>query len=179
VNLNPIAVPVAFKVPFDPANIDQSRDYVATAAIFDASNRWTNPTGVPVITKGNPITGVTIPVGPFAATTTSSDNGLSTLGTILAIIGIAALIVAVIVFLRSRRPPPLAPEGPGEGGVPGPDGNVDAGPDPGSGAGQASAAGVAASTAAAGTDAGRTDAGVGPDPAGASGPDAGEGPEER
>ena len=64
VNLEPIGVPIAFKVPFDPANIDQSRDYVVTAGIFDASSRWVNDTGVPVITKGNPLAGITVPVAP-------------------------------------------------------------------------------------------------------------------
>ena len=128
VNLEPIGVPVAFKVPFDPANIDQSRDYVVTAGIFDASSRWVNDTGVPVITKGNPLAGITVPVAPPGAAA-SGDNGLGTLGTILAIIGIIALIIAIIVFIRSRRPPtatstatpvPAAGPGPEPGGGPGP-----------------------------------------------------------
>jgi len=127
VNLEPIGVPIAFKVPFDPANIDQSRNYVVTAGIFDASNRWVNDTGVPVITKGNPIAGITVPVAPPGAA--ASDNGLGTLGTILAIIGIVALIIAIVVFVRSRRPPtatstaapvPAAGPGPEPGGGPGP-----------------------------------------------------------
>jgi uncharacterized lipoprotein YbaY len=128
VNLEPIGVPIAFKVPFDPADIDQDRSYVVTAGIFDASNRWVNDTGVPVITKGNPLAGITVPVAPPGAAVASGDNGLGLLGTILGIVGIAALIVAAIVFMRSRRPPALA-DGPGPDGGPGPD----AGPDDGSG----------------------------------------------
>ncbi|HEX5015022.1 MAG TPA: YbaY family lipoprotein, partial [Candidatus Limnocylindrales bacterium] len=114
VNLDPVGVPIAFAVPFDPAKIDQSRDYVVTAAIFDASNRWTNPTGVPVITNGNPIAGITVPVSQPGAVTTSDGGGLGLLGTILALIGIAALIAAIVVFIRSRRPPTTpAPAGGG------------------------------------------------------------------
>jgi uncharacterized lipoprotein YbaY len=132
VNLEPIGVPIAFKVPFDPADIDQDRSYVVTAGIFDASSRWVNDTGVPVITKGNPLSGVTVPVAPPGAAVASGDNGLGLLGTILGIVGIAALIVAAVVFIRSRRPPALA-DGPGAGpdGGPGPD----AGPSPGGGPG--------------------------------------------
>jgi uncharacterized lipoprotein YbaY len=102
VNLEPVGVPVAFQVPFDPATIDQNRDYVVTAAIFDASNRWTNVTGIPVITKGNPLAGVTVPVSPAAAPA-STDSGLGTLGTILAVVGIVALLGAGGLFLLSRR----------------------------------------------------------------------------
>jgi uncharacterized lipoprotein YbaY len=124
VNLEPVGVPVAFAVPFDPANIDQSRDYVVTAAIFDASNRWTNQTGVPVITNGNPIAGITVPVSQPGVTTTSDDGRLGLIGTILALIGIAALIAAIVVFIRSRRPPTTPPPavataGPGESAGPG------------------------------------------------------------
>ena len=82
-----------------------------TAAIFDASNRWTNQTGVPVITNDNPIAGITVPVSATGAAT-SGDSGLGPLGWILAIIGIAALIAAVIVFIRSRRPPSTTTKAP-------------------------------------------------------------------
>ena len=76
VNLDPVAVPIAFKVPFDPATIDQDRTYVATAAIVDGSSKWANTTGVPVITQGNPLAGITVPVTPVGAT----DGGLGTFG---------------------------------------------------------------------------------------------------
>jgi hypothetical protein len=135
-----VDVPIAFAVPFDPANIDQSRDYVVTAAIFDASNRWTNQTGVPVITNGNPIAGITVPVSQAGATTTSDEGGLGLIGTILALIGIAALIAAIVVFIRSRRPPTTpapaaAAAGPGKGAVPSEGAGLDerAGPDAGGG----------------------------------------------
>jgi hypothetical protein len=122
-------------VPFDPADIDQDRSYVVTAGIFDASNRWVNDTGVPVITKGNPLAGITVPVAPPGAAP-SANNGLGTLGTILAIVGIVALIIAIVVFFRSRRPPtatgaaaPGPDTGPGDG--PGPAAADRTGPEPG------------------------------------------------
>jgi uncharacterized lipoprotein YbaY len=108
VNLEPISVPIPFKVPFDPATIDADRTYVVTAAIFDASNRWANQTGVPVITEGNPVAGITVPVSPLDQTD-ADDGGLSLLGIILGAIGIAALIAAIVLFMRSRRPPELTP----------------------------------------------------------------------
>ena len=107
VNLDPITVPIAFKVPFDPATIDDTRTYVVTGAIFDASNRWANQTGVPVITEGNPVAGITVPVSPLGET--EDDGGLSLLGIILGLIGIGALIAAIVLFMRSRRPPGTTP----------------------------------------------------------------------
>ena len=96
VNLDPITVPIAFKVPFDPATIDPDRTYVVTGAIFDASDRWANQTGVPVITEGNPVAGITVPVSPLGAAE-AGDDGLSLLGIILGLIGLAALIAAIVL----------------------------------------------------------------------------------
>src|SRR4029078_9092424 len=84
VNLEPIGVPIAFKVPFDPAKIDQNRDYVVTDGIFEARSRWVNDTGVPVITKGNPLSGITVPVAPPGAA--ASGSGVGTGGAQLGII---------------------------------------------------------------------------------------------
>jgi hypothetical protein len=119
VNLDPGTVPIAFKVPFDPATINPDGNYVVTAAIFDASNRWANQTGVPVITNGNAVSGVTVPVSPLGETDTSDDDGLSLLGIILGVLGIGALIAAIVIFMRSRRPTePGGPTGAGSSGGP-------------------------------------------------------------
>ena len=120
VDLDPVSVPIAFKVPFDPATIDPTRTYVVTGAIFDASNRWANQTGVPVITEGNPVAGITIPVSALGET--ADDGGLGLLGIILGVLGIGALIAAIVLFMRSRRPPGTtpAPAAAGAGGGPTP-----------------------------------------------------------
>lgn len=129
VNLDPVGVPIAFSVPFDPATIDQDRDYVTTAAIVDGSNRWANDTGVPVITMGNELAGITVPVSPLGET--ADDGGLGLIGTILGVIGIAALIAAIVVFMRSRRPVPPAPAG--AAAAPDTEPPTDAGPPPDAG----------------------------------------------
>ena len=106
VEVAPAGVPIAFSVAFDPAKIDQSAGYVVAAGIVDGDQRWENRTGVPVITKGNPLSGITVPV-----TTTSdvvADDGLQ-LGAIVGLLGIIALIVAAVLYVRSRREPVTEP----------------------------------------------------------------------
>jgi uncharacterized lipoprotein YbaY len=125
VNLAPGAVPIPFTVTFDPATINQQGSYVVTAGIIDGSSKWGNDTGVPVITNGNPITNITVPVAALGTTTPPADSGLGALGTIIGIIGIAALIAAAVVFIRSRRPMTPAPVGPDDGA----DSPPEAGPD--------------------------------------------------
>jgi uncharacterized lipoprotein YbaY len=108
VDLSPVAVPVAFAIPFDPATINQSVDYVVTASLIDGESRWENSTGVPVITNGNPLAGITVPVTDLAAPT-DEDDGLGLIGRIVGVLGLVALIVAAILFIRSRRPPTPEP----------------------------------------------------------------------
>jgi hypothetical protein len=109
VQVAPAGVPIAFSIPFDPATIDQSQTYVVGAGIVDGENRWDNRTGVPVITNGNPITDITVPVA--AVLPPEADDGLGALGWIVGAIGLLALIAAAILYMRSRRPPEPEPAG--------------------------------------------------------------------
>ena len=70
VNPAPTTVPIPFSIAFDPATIDPDVDYVVRAEIVSGSRRWEDTTGVPVITKGNQLTGVSVPVTEVAASVT-------------------------------------------------------------------------------------------------------------
>jgi hypothetical protein len=109
VQVAPAGVPIAFSIPFDPATIDQSQTYVVGAGIVDGEDRWDNRTGVPVITNGNPLTDITVPVA--AVLPPDADDGLGPLGWIVGAIGVLALIAAAILFMRSRRTPEPEPAG--------------------------------------------------------------------
>ncbi len=69
-----------------------------------------------MITKGNPLSGITVPV----ATTSEvvADDGLQ-LGAIVGLLGIIALIVAAVLYVRSRREPVTEPPPEGTGSEPG------------------------------------------------------------
>jgi uncharacterized lipoprotein YbaY len=112
----PTGVPIAFSVPFDPAEIDAAAEYVVVAAIVEGDSRWANGDGVPVITNDNPVTDVIVLVtavippdeswGPF---------GLGFLGWLIVLGIIGAIIAAVIWYWRSRQAPP-----PDDGAAPAP-----------------------------------------------------------
>jgi LPXTG-motif cell wall-anchored protein len=118
VQLQPASVPIAFTIPFDPAGIDPATDYVVAAAIVDEPNRWENRTGVPVITNGNPLTDVTVPVSSVAtapAEDTGDTNALVIVLLVLALVG----VVAFYLYRRSQTPEPPtdtteAPESPAD-----------------------------------------------------------------
>src|SRR6185503_16476048 len=82
-----------------PAKIEQTTDYVVGAAIIDEPNRWENRQGVPVITKGNPISDVTVPVSAVVAVT-PADDGRSAL--VIVLLTLALLAVAVFIYQRSK-----------------------------------------------------------------------------
>jgi uncharacterized lipoprotein YbaY len=106
----PSTVPIPFTIPFDPAKIDQSTTYVVGASIVSGEDRWENRTGVPVITNGNPLTDITVPVAALVPPA-PVDNGLGPLGWIVLVIGLIALVAAAFLYMRSRRPPSPAPVG--------------------------------------------------------------------
>ena len=57
-----LSLPVAYELGYDPATIDPNRDYIFDARIIE-SNQLTyssNGTGAPVLTKGAPLTDVTL-----------------------------------------------------------------------------------------------------------------------
>ena len=55
-------LPAAFSVPYAITDIQPNQDYVVTAEVGDEGQTWRNVAGVPVITNGNPKSGVQIVV---------------------------------------------------------------------------------------------------------------------
>lgn len=56
-------VPVPFRLRYDPLRLNTANTYAVRARILvDGQLRWTNDTQIPVITQGNPITGVEVRV---------------------------------------------------------------------------------------------------------------------
>jgi uncharacterized lipoprotein YbaY len=104
VHLQPGQTPIRFAIPFDPAKIDSATDYVVGAAIIDEPSRWENREGVPVITKGNPISDVTVPVSAAVSSTAPTDDGRSAL--VIVLITLALLAAAVFVYQRSKASAP-------------------------------------------------------------------------
>jgi len=61
--LNGQQFPLAFEVPFNPAQIDPNKDYVLGARILLGDRvLYASAVGVPVITKGAPVSGVTVSI---------------------------------------------------------------------------------------------------------------------
>ncbi len=54
--------PADFSVPYDPTTIDPDADYVARASVWDGTGMWVADGDMPVITKGNPQSGVSLSV---------------------------------------------------------------------------------------------------------------------
>jgi hypothetical protein len=66
---------VGFEVPFLVADVDRGATYVAVGAVFDDTRTFHSPGGVPVITNGNPYSGIELPMiaaGPTATPTPSA-----------------------------------------------------------------------------------------------------------
>ncbi len=99
VHLQPGQTPIRFAIPFDPAKIAPTTDYVVGAAIIDEPNRWENRQGVPVITKGNPIADVTVPVSAVVPAA-PADDGRSSL--VIVLLALALLAVAIFIYQRSK-----------------------------------------------------------------------------
>jgi len=134
----PTGVPIDFSVPFDPAEINDTAEYVVVAGIVDEENRWANRDGVPVITNGNPLTGIVVPVTavePSPSPEAGADSGLSTIALIILVLIIAGVVAAVVWYLRSRSSPP-----PDDGGAP-PEGPPSAEAAPPDATGEAESAG--------------------------------------
>jgi uncharacterized lipoprotein YbaY len=102
VNEAPGQVPIAFSVPFDPAVIDQAASYTVSAEIVDGADRWANADGVPVITQGQPLSDVVLPVAAIAPAATPQTSGML-LGA-LGLWALLALAVVVWAWYRLRRP---------------------------------------------------------------------------
>ena len=111
-------LPVAFSIPYTVTDIKPTESYVVTAEIGDEGVVWRNATGVPVITNGNPKTGVQVVVSKVVAPTPSStptpiptpapspppppEPGKTGSGGLLAIVILIAIGGAVVVFFIAR-----------------------------------------------------------------------------
>jgi hypothetical protein len=120
-------LPVGFSVPYAITDIVPTNDYVVTAEVGDASTSWRNVAGVPVITKGNPKSGIQVVVTevavaspsptatPSASPVPAPAPDLTSSGNLLTWIIIIAIIAAIAAFLiaRGREPdaPPVAATG--------------------------------------------------------------------
>ncbi len=121
-NAAPTTVPIPFSIAFDPATIDPNADYVVRAEIVSGTRRWEDTTGVPVVTKGNQLTGVSVPVtevqppspspsaSPAPAPTETGGGTSNWLILLVIILGIA-LAAAVYLWYRARNPAGGPPAG--------------------------------------------------------------------
>jgi hypothetical protein len=111
----PTGIPIDFSVPFDPAEIDDAAEYVVVAGIVEGDSRWANRDGVPVITNGNPLSGIVVPVSAVEPSPApeASDGGLSPLVLIVLLLLIAGAVAVAVWYYRSRSTPP-----PDDGGTP-------------------------------------------------------------
>lgn len=111
VNPAPGKVTVPFSVAFDPATIDPNVDYVIRAEIVSGDQRWDDTNGVPVITKGNQISGVSVVVTSTAPSPSPSPVGGSSSGgagnsnwlPILLVILLIGLAAAAYLYYRSKQ----------------------------------------------------------------------------
>jgi uncharacterized lipoprotein YbaY len=118
-------LPVAFGIPYGITDIDQTADYVVEAEVGDEGISWRNAGGVPVITKGNPKTGVQVvvaevstptpaptptptPVATAAPAPPSEPTGSGGLLTAIILLAIGAAI-AVFLIARGRGQPDVPP----------------------------------------------------------------------
>ena len=95
-------MPIAFAVPFDPAVIDQASSYTVSAAIVDGTSRWANADGIAVITQGQPLSDIVLPVAAIAPAA-SPQTSTMLLGA-LGLWALVALAVVVWAWYRFRRP---------------------------------------------------------------------------
>jgi len=110
-------IPVPFSIGYTITDISPTQDYVVTAEIGDGGATWRNAAGVPVITNGNPKSGVQVVVTPVSAAPSASpspspspsaspipvplpDTGRA--GDLLPWIVILVLLAAVVAFLVAR-----------------------------------------------------------------------------
>ena len=118
------AEPIPFSAPFNPSAIDQSATYIARGSVWTGTTLWNTPTGVPVITNGNPKSGVVLTVVASSVTTDATSGPPPWLPWLLLLAAIGGVVV-VAVSMRNRRaaasegpdgpatpPPPPGPEAP-------------------------------------------------------------------
>jgi uncharacterized lipoprotein YbaY len=79
------ASPIAFGVPWDPRSASRDAPYVLRAWVWDGAAWWASSEDPPVITNGNPTSGITLPVNrsitpPPAPDTLPESSGRSNVG---------------------------------------------------------------------------------------------------
>ena len=125
----PTSLPAPFAIPFSVSDVQSGGTYVVQAEVTSGDQTWANAAGVPVITGGNPLTGVQVVVAevvqpsPSASATPvptaapspppSTDGRLDGGTLLLPIIVIAALILlGAFLLARSKDDEPPAPPAP-------------------------------------------------------------------
>jgi uncharacterized lipoprotein YbaY len=121
----PTTLPAPFAIPFAVSDLKSDGTYVVQAEVTAGDQTWANAAGVPVITGGNPLSGVQVVVNEVAKPTPSpsptpvptptasppptADTGLDG-GTLLLPLIILGALIAVGGFLLARskddEPPP-------------------------------------------------------------------------
>jgi uncharacterized lipoprotein YbaY len=105
-------LPVAFVIGYAITDIKPTNDYVVTAEVGDNGATWRNVAGVPVITNGNPKSGIQVVVTEVAAPSPSPNPSPSPApvpvpeessgGGLLTWIIIIAIVAAIAAFLIMR-----------------------------------------------------------------------------
>jgi uncharacterized lipoprotein YbaY len=112
-------LPVAFAIGYTITDINPSDDYVVTAEVGNGTDTWRNVAGVPVITNGNPKSGIQVVVTEVAVVAPSPSSSATPSPTaspapvtppantptsgLLPWIILIALIAAVAAFFIARR----------------------------------------------------------------------------
>src|SRR5206468_7284850 len=65
----PAGLPVEFAIPYAITDIVPTNPYVVAAKVIDNDVIWLSPAGVPVITNGNPKSGVQVVITQLAVAT--------------------------------------------------------------------------------------------------------------
>lgn len=122
----PTRLPAPFSIPFAVSDIKADGTYVVQAELTSGSQTWANAAGVPVITGGNPLSGVQVVVAEVAQPTPSQsptpaptpaaspppapDSGLDGGTLLLPLIVIGGLIaVGGVLLARSKDDEPPKP----------------------------------------------------------------------
>lgn len=128
----PTSLPAPFAIPFAVSDLQEGGTYVVQAELTNGDETWANAAGVPVITNGNPLSGVQVVLAEVAQPSPSpsatplptpapspapgTDSGLDG-GTLLLPIIIIVALIALGGFLLARskdEEPPTPPTSPSQ-----------------------------------------------------------------
>ena len=129
---SPTSLPAPFAIPFSVSDLSQDGTYVVQSEVTSGDQVWANAAGVPVITKGNPLTGVQVvvsevvqprpspsptPIATPAPTPPPAEGGRLDGGTLLLPIIVIVALIAIGGFLLARskdEEPPAPPTEPSQ-----------------------------------------------------------------